>query len=157
MKFVIQRVTSASVVVNENGEIKETGRIDLGFVVLIGISKGDNKEIADKLVHKLINLRIFQDQEGKTNLNIEAVNGKMLLVSQFTLYADCKHGNRPSFTDAGEPKEAEALYNYIVEKCKDALNHGEESRVATGVFGGDMTINLVNQGPFTIILDSDKL
>ena len=150
MKFVIQRVTSAQVEV----EGKLEGKIDLGYLVLIGVCNSDTEEIADKLVHKLVNLRIFQDDQGKTNLNIDAVDGKMLLISQFTLYADCKHGNRPSFTNAGNPEMAEALYDYIVEKCKAIL--GEE-RVETGVFGGDMKVSLLNDGPFTIVLDSEEL
>lgn len=150
MKFVIQRVTSAQVEV----EGKLEGKIDLGYLVLIGVCNSDTEDIADKLIHKLVNLRIFQDDQGKTNLNIDAVDGKMLLISQFTLYADCKHGNRPSFTNAGNPEMAEALYDYIVTKCKSIL--GEE-RVETGVFGGDMKVSLLNDGPFTIVLDSAEL
>lgn len=157
MKFVIQRVESAKVDVKRENEIETVGAIDKGFLVLIGISNQDDESVADKLIHKLLNLRIFQDSEGKTNLNIDAVEGKLLLVSQFTLYADCKHGNRPSFTNAGSPEEAERLYNYIVEKCMEALNKDGLSRVETGEFGGDMSISLVNDGPFTIILDSEKL
>lgn len=147
MKFVIQRVTQARVEID--GEA--VGAIENGYLVLIGISKDDNQEVADKLIKKLVNLRIFEDENGKTNLNIDAVSGKLLLISQFTLYADCKHGNRPSFTDAAGPDIAEALYNYIVVECKGSLG---EDRVQQGVFGGDMKVSLVNDGPFTIVLDS---
>ena len=158
MKFLIQRVTSAEVSVLRDTGLRETvGSIGKGFLVLIGISDSDNTEIADKLIHKLVNLRIFQDEQGKTNLNIDAVDGSMLLISQFTLYADCKHGNRPSFTEAGNPKDAENLYNYIVDKCREKLEAGETKRIATGEFGGDMSVSLVNDGPFTIILDSRDL
>ena len=150
MKFVIQRVTSAGVEI----EGKTVGKIDSGFLVLIGVCNSDTEEIADKLIHKLVNMRIFEDEQGKTNLNIDAVNGKMLLISQFTLYADCKHGNRPGFSNAGNPEMAEKLYDYIVDKCKGIL--GEE-RIETGVFGGDMKVSLLNDGPFTIILDSEEL
>ena len=114
MKFVIQRVQSASVTVDE----KIVGKIGKGYLVLIGISQTDTKEIADKMMRKLINLRIFEDAEGKTNLDIRAVNGSLLLVSQFTLYADCKKGNRPSFVYAGKPDMANELYEYIIAECK---------------------------------------
>lgn len=150
MKFVIQRVTQARVEID--GEA--VGAIENGYVVLIGINKDDTKEVADKLIKKLVNLRIFEDENGKTNLNIDAVSGKLLLISQFTLYADCKHGNRPSFTDAAGPDIAEALYDYIVRECKGSLG---EDRVQQGVFGGDMKVSLVNDGPFTIVLDSRDL
>ena len=150
MKFVIQRVTQARVEIDR----ESVGAIENGYLVLIGISKDDNQEVADKLIKKLVNLRIFEDENGKTNLSIDAVNGKLLLISQFTLYADCKHGNRHSFTDAAGPDIAEALYDYIVRACKAAL--GEE-RVQQGVFGGDMKVSLVNDGPFTIVLDSRDL
>ena len=117
MKFVIQRVQSASVTVDE----KIVGKIEKGYLVLIGIAQTDTKEIADKMMRKLINLRIFEDAEGKTNLDIRAVNGSLLLVSQFTLYADCKKGNRPSFVYAGKPDMANELYEYIIEECKKVI------------------------------------
>ncbi|MEG1163889.1 MAG: D-aminoacyl-tRNA deacylase [Anaerovoracaceae bacterium] len=144
MKFVIQRVTEASVEID--GKIN--GRIDKGFVVLIGVGKEDTKEIADKYVSKLIGLRIFEDQEGKTNLALKDVGGQLLLISQFTLYANCKKGNRPSFVDAGDPQTAEELYEYIVEKCKEEIQI-----VETGIFGADMKVSLVNDGPFTVVLE----
>lgn len=148
MRFVIQRVKRASVTVNN----QVTGEIRKGFLVLIGICQSDTKEIADKLVKKMTGLRIFEDSEGKTNLSLEAVGGSLLLVSQFTLYADCKKGNRPSFINAGDPELAESLYDYIVEQCR-----GKGFEVGTGVFGAEMDVELVNDGPFTIILDSDTL
>ncbi|MBQ9234400.1 MAG: D-tyrosyl-tRNA(Tyr) deacylase [Lachnospiraceae bacterium] len=145
MKFVIQRVTNASVTIDGN----VSGKIDNGFMVLIGVCEEDTKEIADKLVKKLIGLRIFADAEGKTNLSIKDVNGQLLLVSQFTLYADCKKGNRPSFIKAGSPEHAKKMYDYIVELCKKEIEV-----VETGEFGADMKVELINDGPFTIILDS---
>ncbi len=148
MKFVIQRVSEASVKVDG----VTTGEIGKGFLVLIGVSNDDTKEIADKLVAKLLKLRIFQDENGKTNLDLASVGGELLLVSQFTLYADCKHGNRPSFTNAGNPVLAEELYEYIIEACRAG-----GAKVETGVFGGDMKVSLINDGPFTIILDSEEL
>ena len=148
MRFVIQRVTSAKVDID--GETK--GSIGKGFAVLIGIGKGDDEAVADKLISKMIGLRIFEDSEGKTNLDLAQVGGGLLLVSQFTLYADCKKGHRPGFTDACEPKRAEELYGYIVKKCSEAV-----SEVGCGEFGADMKVTLTNDGPFTIILDSDRL
>ena len=148
MRFVIQRVTQAKVVVEE----QTIGEIQKGFLVLIGVSKQDTKEIADKMVKKLIGLRIFEDENGKTNLDLKTVNGGLLLISQFTLYADCKKGNRPSFIQAGEPKMAEELYHYIIQKCRTEIAVVEE-----GSFGADMKISLLNDGPFTIILNSDDL
>ena len=148
MRFVIQRVKKASVTVD--GKI--TGEIQRGFLVLIGICQSDTKEIADKLVKKMTGLRIFEDEEGKTNLSLETVGGSLLLVSQFTLYADCKKGNRPSFINAGSPDHAEALYDYIVEQCR-----AKGFEVGTGIFGAEMDVELINEGPFTIILDSDML
>lgn len=150
MRFVVQRVTSAKVEV----EGKTTGEIGLGFFVLIGVEEADDRAVADKLISKLIGLRIFSDENDKTNLSIKDVNGDMLLVSQFTLYADCKKGNRPSFVKAGSPQHAEELYDYIVKKCRAELG---EDRIGTGMFGEHMTCSLVNQGPFTIILDSDEI
>ncbi|MBQ9278540.1 MAG: D-tyrosyl-tRNA(Tyr) deacylase [Lachnospiraceae bacterium] len=148
MKFVIQRVTNASVTIDGN----VSGKIENGFMVLIGICEEDTKEIAGKLVKKLIGLRIFADSEGKTNLSIKDVNGQLLLVSQFTLYADCKKGNRPSFIKAGSPEHAEKIYDYIVELCKNEIEV-----VETGEFGADMKVELTNDGPFTIILDSAEI
>ena len=148
MKFVIQRVTHADVVVDGN----ELGRIGKGFMVLIGVSKGDDRAIADKMVDKMIKLRIFEDENGKTNLSLDDVGGELLLISQFTLYANCKKGNRPSFIDAGAPDEANALYEYIIERCKERVNVVER-----GEFGADMKVSLLNDGPFTIVLDSSEI
>lgn len=148
MKFVIQRVTHADVVVDGN----ELGRIGKGFMVLIGVSKDDNETIADKMVDKMIKLRIFEDENGKTNLSLCDVGGELLLISQFTLYANCKKGNRPSFIDAGAPDEANALYEYIIERCKERVNVVER-----GEFGADMKVSLLNDGPFTIVLDSSEI
>lgn len=148
MKFVIQRVTHAEVEVEQ--EI--IGSIQNGYLVLIGIAEDDTEEIADKLVKKLLGLRIFADENGKTNLSLKDVNGSLLLISQFTLYADCRKGNRPSFVNAGNPEKANELYKYIIEKCRD-----EVPDVQTGSFGADMKITLLNDGPFTIILDSKDL
>lgn len=148
MKFLIQRVTEAKVRVDS----KVIGQIQKGFLVFIGVSQNDTQEIADKMVHKLLNLRIFEDTEGKTNLNLDAVNGNLLLISQFTLYADCRHGNRPSFINAGKPDMANALYEYIIAKCRETV-----SNVQQGAFGADMKISLINDGPFTIMLDSDEI
>ena len=144
MKFVIQRVLEASVTIDG----KVHGQIDKGLMVLIGAGQGDTREIADKYIKKLINMRIFEDENGKTNLSLADVNGSLLLVSQFTLYADCRKGNRPSFINAGDPAEAEALYDYIVEECKKQVPN-----VQTGEFGADMKVSLINDGPFTILLD----
>ena len=148
MKFVIQRVEQASVKVEE--EI--IGKINKGFLVLIGISNEDTKEVADKMIKKLIGMRIFSDEEGKINLDLAKVNGELLLVSQFTLYADCKKGNRPSFVNAGAPDMANELYEYIVSECRKQI-----SRVETGSFGAHMKVELLNDGPFTILLDSRDL
>lgn len=148
MKFVVQRVTEAQCEVDH----KITGRIQKGFCVLIGISETDTVQIADKMIKKLLGMRIFEDQEGKTNLSLQDVNGSLLLISQFTLYADCRKGNRPSFIHAGNPKLAEELYTYIIEQCKMQI-----PTVETGIFGADMKITLTNDGPFTIVLDSEEL
>lgn len=148
MRFVVQRVQHASVMID--GETR--GSIGTGYLVLIGIGQGDNEQIADKLVQKLINLRIFEDDEGKTNLALKDVGGELLLVSQFTLYADCKKGNRPSFTRAGKPEQAERLYQYIIEKCREQIPVVEQ-----GEFGADMKVDLLNDGPFTILLDSEEI
>ncbi len=148
MKFVIQRVAHADVVVDG----KELGKIGKGFMVLIGVSKEDDKSIADKMVDKMIKLRIFEDENGKTNLSLDDVRGELLIISQFTLYANCKKGNRPSFIDAGDPDDANALYEYIIEKCRERVNVVER-----GEFGADMKVSLLNDGPFTIVLDSSEI
>lgn len=148
MKFVIQRVTSASCVVD--GQV--TGSIEKGFMVLIGVSNDDTREIADKMTKKLLGLRIFEDADGKTNLSLADVNGGLLLISQFTLYADCKKGNRPSFINAGKPDMANEMYEYIIAECKKSVPVVEK-----GIFGADMKIELVNDGPFTIVLDSAEI
>lgn len=144
MKFLIQRVNHAEVTVD--GEVK--GAIQKGLLVFVGVSGSDTKEIADKYVKKLINLRIFEDEQGKINLSLKDVNGQLLVISQFTLYANCKKGNRPSFIDAGNPKMADELYEYIIEECKKQVPVVEK-----GVFGAEMKVSLENDGPFTIILD----
>ena len=159
MRFVIQVAEEAEVRVirepddsiPEGGEYV-SGRIGRGFVVLVGIGAEDTEEIADRMVGKMQKLRIFEDENGKTNLDLAAVGGEVLLVSQFTLYADCKKGNRPSFVHAGLPEMAEPLFRYIVEKCR-----ASGMRVRTGVFGAYMKVSLVNDGPFTLVLDSVQL
>ena len=148
MKFVIQRVSQASVAIDNS----LYAGIEKGFLVLIGICNEDTKETADKMVKKLIGLRIFQDGEGKTNLSLKDVDGQLLLISQFTLYADCKKGNRPSFVKAGSADHASQLYDYIIDACKKEI-----PVVGTGIFGADMKVSLVNDGPFTIVLDSAQL
>lgn len=148
MKFVIQRVLSASV--SCDGKI--TGQIEKGYLVLVGISQTDDYQIADKMLKKLIGLRIFEDAAGKTNLDIKSVSGEILMVSQFTLYADCKKGNRPSFIQAGAPDKAKELYEYLLAECRKEIPKTE-----CGIFGGDMKVSLINDGPFTIVLDSDEI
>lgn len=148
MKFVIQRVTHADVSVEQN----IVGSIDKGFMVLIGINNTDTTQIADKMIKKLVNLRIFEDANGKTNLSLNDVEGSLLLISQFTLYADCKKGNRPSFVNAGSPDMANDLYEYIIDQCKLFV-----PIVQKGIFGADMKVSLINDGPFTIVLDSNEL
>lgn len=148
MKFLIQRVTQASCTVDH----QITGQIQDGLCVFVGVSSTDTRQIADKMIQKLIGLRIFADSEGKTNLSIRDVNGSLLLISQFTLYANCRKGNRPSFTDAGSPELANNLYQYIIDECRKQI-----PIVETGIFGADMKIELINDGPFTIDLDSDDL
>lgn len=148
MKFVIQRVSKASVTVKN----KEIGKIGKGFLVLIGVCEDDTREIADKMIKKMIGLRIFEDENGKTNLDLKTVNGELLLISQFTLYADCKKGNRPSFIKAGKPEMANPLYEYIIAECKKQVEVVER-----GEFGADMKVELLNDGPFTILLDSKEL
>lgn len=148
MKIVLQRVTHASVTVDD----QIIGKIGQGFLVLLGVSDTDTEEIADKMVDKLCRLRIFQDEQGKTNLSLADVGGELLVVSQFTLYADCKKGNRPSFVKAGAPELANRLYEHVVERCRayvDKVEHGQ--------FGADMKIELLNDGPFTLVLDSGEL
>lgn len=148
MKFVIQRVKHASVTVE--GEV--IGKIGRGYLVLIGCCDADDEAVADKMVDKMIKLRINEDADGKTNLSLADVDGGLLLVSQFTLYANCKKGNRPSFVEAGSPDHANALYEYIIEKCRERV-----PVVETGSFGAEMEVELLNDGPFTILLDSEKL
>ena len=148
MKFLIQRVTQAEVVVDS----RTIGQIQKGLLVFVGVSQNDTTELAAKMIRKLLNLRIFEDDAGKTNLNLESVGGSLLIISQFTLYADCKHGNRPSFIDAGKPDMANELYEYIIAKCKETV-----PTVRHGEFGADMKVSLVNDGPFTIMLDSEEM
>ena len=145
MKFVIQRVDSASVKV----EGKVVGSIGKGFLVFIGVGQGDTEEEADKYLKKLLGLRIFEDEQGKTNLSLADVEGQLLLISQFTLYANCRKGNRPSFIEAGDPKLAEGLYEYLVKKAREQV-----SVVETGIFGAHMEVSLVNHGPFAILLEN---
>ena len=199
MKFVIQRTKEASVIVDKN----VIGEIGKGFLVLIGVSDEDNEAIADKMVKKMLGLRIFEYENGKTNLSLKDVGGSLLLISQFTLYADCKKGNRPSFIKAGAPDEANRLYEYIIASCKNVLDDwkkenaadktavhngaegtamsennnlaaadnitagnetlkpngiiAEKYSVQTGSFGADMKVSLINDGPFTIVLDSAEI
>lgn len=145
MKFVVQRVTSASVTVD--GKI--VGEIGKGFLVLVGVGQNDTRENADYLVKKLVGLRIFEDENGKTNLSLKDVDGSLLMISQFTLYANCKKGYRPSFTDAGDPQKAEELYEYVVDQCRKSIPVVEK-----GIFGADMKVALLNDGPFTILLEN---
>lgn len=148
MKAVVQRVSYASVTVDGN----LVGSIRQGFLVLLGVAESDTEEALKKLAKKMIDLRIFQDENGKTNLSIEDVGGELLVVSQFTLLADCKKGRRPSFIKAGSPKKAKAMYEAFIEECKKRV-----PKVAHGEFGADMKVELLNDGPFTIILDSNEL
>ena len=148
MRFVIQRVKEASVCVKGN----IIGQIEKGYLVLIGVSDSDTEAVADKMIKKMTGLRIFEDENGKTNLSLADVGGSLLLVSQFTLYANCKKGNRPSFIGAGAPDKAEALYEYIIQECRKSV-----PIVQTGEFGAEMAVSLVNDGPFTILLDSETL
>ena len=153
MRFLVQRVNEADVSVDG----QSIGRIGQGFLVLVGISSADvesgiSEKIADKMVKKLIGLRIFSDEDGKTNLDLKSVQGQLLIISQFTLYADCRKGNRPSFVKAAPPEAANNLYRYIIEKCRQEI-----PIVECGSFGAHMKVSLVNDGPFTILLDSDNL
>ena len=148
MRLVIQRVLEASV----KAEGKTVGSIGKGFLVFVGIGRDDTRETADKYLKKLLGLRIFEDENGKTNLSLKDVNGELLLVSQFTLYANCRKGNRPSFTEAGDPVKAEELYEYIIREASRTV-----PKVQHGIFGADMKVSLVNDGPFTVILDEHIL
>lgn len=148
MRFLIQRVNEANVKVHD--EI--IGKINRGFLVFVGVSDSDDRTIADKMIKKLIGLRIFEDENGKTNLDLKSVDGQLLLISQFTLYADCRKGNRPSFTNAGGPDQANELYQYIISQCRKEIAVVEE-----GQFGADMKVTLVNDGPFTVMLDSEEI
>lgn len=148
MKAVIQRVTEACVTIE--GQV--AGQIQKGFLVLLGVAESDTEEQMKKLVKKMIDLRIFQDENGKTNLSLEDVGGELLVVSQFTLLADCRKGRRPSFIKAGSPQKAKKMYEDFMEECRKRI-----SVVEHGEFGADMQVSLVNDGPFTILLDSEEL
>ena len=147
MRFVIQRVKHAEV----KAEDRVIGEIGQGLLVLLGISSEYNEEIADKMIKKLVGLRIFEDENGKTNLDLNAVGGNLLIVSQFTLYADCRKGNRPSFVHAGAPDMANALYEYILRECRKTIPDTQ-----CGEFGACMEVSQINDGPFTILLDSNE-
>lgn len=148
MKLVIQRVTEASVSIEENC----VGKIGRGYLVLLGVGEGDNEEIAEKMFEKMMKLRIFEDEDGKTNCSIRDVKGELLIVSQFTLYADCRKGNRPSFIKAGKPDRAKELYEYFLQLAEERYGSCEH-----GEFGADMQVSLCNDGPFTIVLDSEEI
>lgn len=144
MRVVLQRAASASVEVD--GRV--CGKIGKGYLILLGIGEGDTEDDCRRLADKILNLRIFSDENGKINLSLDQVGGELLVVSQFTLYADCRHGNRPNFLQAAKPKEAERLYEYFTEYCRSKGKH-----VETGIFGADMKVNLLNDGPFTLVLE----
>lgn len=148
MRFVIQRVSHAQVTID--GQVR--GSIQKGYMVLIGIGQEDTEALADRMIAKMLDLRIFEDADGKSNLSLRDVDGALLLISQFTLYADCKKGKRPSFFKAGEPYMANDLYEYIIRKCKEEVRDVER-----GEFGAMMHVELLNEGPFTIILDSAEM
>ena len=148
MRMVIQRVLEACVSVDGN----TVGAIRKGFLVLLGVTGSDDEKTADKMLKKMAGLRIFPDENGKTNLSLKDVSGELLLVSQFTLYADCKRGNRPGFTDAAEPEKANRLYEYVLDQARAMIPVVEH-----GIFGADMKVSLINDGPFTIVLDSETL
>ena len=145
---MIQRVTHANVTVDR----AVLGKIEKGFMVLIGVEDSDTQVVADKMISKMLGLRIFEDEAGKMNLALKDVGGGLLLISQFTLYADCKKGNRPSFVKAGKPDMAEPMYEYIIEKCREQIENTQK-----GQFGADMKVELLNDGPVTIVLDSHEL
>lgn len=149
MKLLVQLVSSADVTI----EGKVNGKIGKGYLVLLGACEADTTDIADKMLKKLINLRIFQDENGKTNLSITDVGGELLVVSQFTLYADCRKGNRPSFIKAGDPVHANSIYEHFVKEARETYG----MHVETGIFGADMRVSLINEGPFTVMLDSDEI
>ena len=148
MRFVIQVVSQAQVTVDE----EVVGKIGPGMMVLVGVSGEDTEAVADRMIKKMLGLRIFPDENGKTNLSLSQVGGSLLMVSQFTLYADCTRGNRPGFTLAGAPDKASAMYDYILKQCA-----AQVPVVEKGIFGADMKVSLTNEGPFTIILDSREL
>ena len=148
MKLLIQRVNHAEVTVDS----QIVGKIGKGFLVFVGVGHDDTREIADKYLKKLLGLRIFEDENGKTNRSLADVNGELLMVSQFTLYADCKHGNRPGFTNAGAPDMANELYEYMLSEAQKQV-----PVVQHGIFGADMKVTLENDGPFNIILDESIL
>ena len=148
MRLVVQRVLQAEVQVDG----QNIGKINKGLLVFVGVGKEDTEEIADKYLKKLLGLRIFEDENGKTNLSLKDVDGELLLVSQFTLYANCKKGKRPSFIDAGEPAKSEALYEYMISEARKSV-----PVVQHGSFGADMKVSLINDGPFTVILDEHIL
>ena len=150
MRFVLQCVSQASCTV----EGRVTGAIERGYLILVGIADSDTEETADRMLKKVAGLRIFPDENGKTNLSLAEIGGSVLLISQFTLYADCRKGNRPSFVKAGKPEHAERLYRYLLNTCR---GEGIGKTVEEGVFGADMKIALVNEGPFTLVLDSEEL
>ena len=148
MKFIIQRVKEADVSVDN----QIVGKIEKGFMVLVGVADSDTYEIADKMINKMCKLRIFEDENGKTNLSLSDVGGEVMLISQFTLYANTRRGNRPSFIEAGSPDMASPLYDHMIQECGKYVEHG-----AKGEFGADMKVELLNDGPFTIVMDSDEL
>ncbi|WP_432630835.1 D-aminoacyl-tRNA deacylase [Brotaphodocola sp.] len=148
MRTVVQRVTHASVKVDG----QTIGEIGKGFLILLGVAEEDDEAIADKMADKICRLRIFEDENGKTNLSLADVGGEILVVSQFTLYADCKKGNRPSFVKAGNPEKANRLYEYFMKRCETHVQTVEH-----GQFGADMKVELLNDGPFTLMLDSKEL
>ncbi|MDF2541927.1 MAG: hypothetical protein K0S47_1645 [Herbinix sp.] len=146
MRIVVQRVKEAKVTIED----RTVGSIGKGLLLLIGVGQDDTKELTDRYIDKIIKLRIFADEQGKTNLSLQDVGGEVLVVSQFTLYADCKKGNRPSFTSAADPKKANELYEYFLIAIKERLGNVEK-----GEFGADMQVSLVNDGPFTVILGEE--
>lgn len=148
MRFILQRVLEAKVHVE--GELK--GSIGKGYLLFVGVSNDDTIEIADKMIEKISRLRIFEDSNGKTNLSIDQIDGEVMIISQFTLYADCRKGNRPSFTNAGSPVLAEEIYEHILQKGRTLFKNTQQ-----GVFGADMKVSLINDGPFTLILDSREI